>query len=298
MKNTLRIALPLGDAGRGQAAALCLSRRAAVARARARALRALGQAYAQPACEAVLHPEDVIASSLQIPALPARQAAAVRSVLEPMILGDMDDLAIGHGARGRWQRGLAWTPREPLRRAWALLANMAARTRADRAADAGTRDRRAARTRRSALASAAPSWSLATPQWAPTRVSRWRPVWRWTAIALRDLAGRLNLYAAQARRGPLIADARARRARMDALRQTGFVVGRRGARHGPGHALRRRPRRLSYADHALTLTLADAGEQAQRVAETPALVQQAAALGLKLERGDKDATWRITPAQP
>ena len=30
----------------------------------------------------------------------------------------------------------------------------------------------------------------------------------------------------------------------------------------------------------------------------PALVQQAAALGLKLERGDKDATWRITPAQP
>ncbi len=56
--------------------------------------------------------------------------------------------------------------------------------------------------------------------------------------------------------------------------------------------------RLSYADHALTLTLADAGEQAQRVAETPALVQQAAALGLKLERGDKDATWRITPAQP
>ena len=44
---------------------------AAVAR-RASWLRALGQAYAQPACEAVLHPEDVIASSLQIPALPKR----------------------------------------------------------------------------------------------------------------------------------------------------------------------------------------------------------------------------------
>ena len=101
MKNTLRIALPLGDAGRGHAAALCLvPTGAAVARGRASQLRALGQAYAQPACEAVLHPEDVIASSLQIPALPkARQAAAVRSVLEPMILGDMDDLAIGHGPR-------------------------------------------------------------------------------------------------------------------------------------------------------------------------------------------------------
>ena len=75
-------------------------RRGRCARQGELALRALGQAYAQPACEAVLHPEDVIASSLQIPALPkARQAAAVRSVLEPMILGDMDDLAIGHGPR-------------------------------------------------------------------------------------------------------------------------------------------------------------------------------------------------------
>ena len=56
LKNTLRIALPLGDAGRGHAAALCLVRPARPLRGSELALRALGQAYAQPACEAVLHP--------------------------------------------------------------------------------------------------------------------------------------------------------------------------------------------------------------------------------------------------
>ena len=172
-------------------------------RAAGAALRALGQAYAQPACEAVLHPEDVIASSLQIPALPkARQAAAVRSVLEPMILGDMDDLAIGHGPRAAdGSVALAWTPREPLRRAWALLGEHGLRVRAliapqtlEPVADAPLREPGDPRWQ-----AAAPSWSLATPQWAPTRVSRWRPVWRWTAIACAIWLGGLNLYATQLR---------------------------------------------------------------------------------------------------
>ena len=128
----------------------------------------------------------MIASSLQIPALPARQAAAVRSVLEPMILGDMDDLAIGHGPRAAdGSVALAWTPREPLRRAWALLGEHGLRVRAliapqtlEPVTDAPLREPGDPRWQ-----AAAPSWSLATPQWAPTRVSRWRPVWRWTAIA-------------------------------------------------------------------------------------------------------------------
>ena len=299
---------------------------AAVARAAGReAARALGQAYAQPACEAVLHPEDVIASSLQIPALKARQAAAVRSVLEPMILGDMDDLAIGHGPRAAdGSVALAWTPREPLRRAWALLGEHGLRVRAliapqtlEPVADAPLREPGDPRWQ-----AAAPSWSLATPQWAPTRVSRWRPVWRWTAIACAIWLGGLNLYATQLRgearslqtqmreqvqkaypRLPVVLDP-ARQARQGWTRCSPDRVRRRPATsrwRAPRQAMpfaADRVARLSYADHALTLTLADAGEQAQRVAETPALVQQAAALGLKLERGDKDATWRITPGQP
>ena len=246
-------------------------RRGRCARQGELALRALGQAYAQPACEAVLHPEDVIASSLQIPALPkARQAAAVRSVLEPMILGDMDDLAIGHGPRAAdGSVALAWTPREPLRRAWALLGEHGLRVRAliapqtlEPVADAPLREPGDPRWQ-----AAAPSWSLATPQWAPTRVSRWRPVWRWTAIACAIWLGGLNLYATQLRgearslqtqmreqvqkaypRLPVVLDrAPGAPGAGRAARQTGFVVGRRlpaaGARHGPGHALRRRPRR-------------------------------------------------------
>ena len=226
-------------------------RRGRCARQGELALRALGQAYAQPACEAVLHPEDVIASSLQIPALPkARQAAAVRSVLEPMILGDMDDLAIGHGPRAAdGSVALAWTPREPLRRAWALLGEHGLRARADRAADAGTRGRRAAaRTRRSALAGcrailvaghaamgADPRLALASG----VALDRDR---------LRDLAGRPEpVCHAVARRSPLIADTDARTSAEGlpqaargagsrapgapgagrAARQTGFVVGRR-----------------------------------------------------------------------
>ena len=176
----------------------------------------------------------------------------------------------GHRPRParRWQRGAGLTPREPLRRAWALLGEHGLRVRADRAADAGTRGRRAAaRTRRSALAGCRAIRSLATPQWAPTRVSRWRPVWRWTAIACAIWLGGLNLYATQLRgESPLIdTDARTSAEGLPqaargagsrapgapgagrAARQTGFVVGRRlpaaGARHGPGHALRRRPRR-------------------------------------------------------
>ena len=149
-------------------------------------------------------------------------------------------------------------------------------------------------------------------------------MWRWTAIACAIWLGGLNLYATQLRgearslqtqmreqvqkaypRLPVVLDpARQARQELDALlaRQGSSSAGdflplaRATAQAMPFAA--DRVARLSYADHALTLTLADAGEQAQRVAETPALVQQAAALGLKLERGDKDATWRITPAQP
>ncbi|WYX08273.1 hypothetical protein WJ978_20180 [Achromobacter xylosoxidans] len=86
-------------------------------------LQALGQAYPQTACEAVLHPSDVIATTVQLPAVAkARLNAAVLGALEPLVLSDLDDLAIGHGPRGAdGNVALAWAPREPVRRAWSLL---------------------------------------------------------------------------------------------------------------------------------------------------------------------------------
>ena len=125
----------------------------------------------------------------------------MRSVLEPMILGDMDDLAIGHGPRAAdGSVALAWTPREPLRRAWALLGEHGLRVRADRAADAGTRGRRAAaRTRRSALAGCRAILVAGHAAMGADPRLALASVWRWTAIACAIWLGGLNLYATQLR---------------------------------------------------------------------------------------------------
>jgi general secretion pathway protein L len=162
------------------------------------------------------------------------------------------------------------------------------------------------------------------PQLAPARVSAWRPAWRWGAAAAVVWIGGLNLYASQ-----LQAEADALRNGMhaqvlaafpdlpvvlDPPRQAQQGLDALQANRGAANAADFLPlaraaaqalpfaadkvARLGYAEQALTLQLADAGEQSQRVAETPALIQQAAALGLKLERGDNDTTWRIVRAQP
>ena len=243
---------------------------AAVARARAswRCARSARPMRNRPARRCCTRGRDrVLAAD---PALPkARQAAAVRSVLEPMILGDMDDLAIGHGPRAAdGSVALAWTPREPLRRAWALLGEHGLRVRAliapqtlEPVTDAPLRTRRSALASRRAILVAGHAAMGADPRLAlasGVALDRDR---------LRDLAGRPEpVCRAVARRGPhcdtdartsaegLPQAARGAGCRAPgapgagrAARQTGFVVGRRlpaaGARHGPGHALRRRPRR-------------------------------------------------------
>ncbi|MGE8657243.1 MAG: type II secretion system protein GspL [Achromobacter sp.] len=330
MKNALRIALPpLAELGPGSVLPYAwFDRRGRCARQGELTLPALGQAYPQAACEAVLHPADVIAATVQVPAVAkARFAAAVRGALEPLVLSDLDDLAIGHGPRAAdGQVPLAWAPREPVRRAWSLLhaqglrahALIAPQTLAPGAA-APLRDPADPR-----WLAPSPPWSLAMPQLAPASVSRWRPVWRWSAVAALVWIGGLNLHAAQLRGEaqalredmrrqvlaafpdvPVVLDpARQAQQGLDALRN------RRGAANAGDFlplaraAARTLPfaadnvARLAYGDQTLTLQLADAGAQAQRVAETPALIQQAAAQGLKLERGDTDNTWRITRSQP
>ena len=162
------------------------------------------------------------------------------------------------------------------------------------------------------------------PQLAPARVSRWRPVWRWSAAAAAVWIAGLNIHAAQLgaeadalKNGmrqqvlaafpdlPVVLDpARQAQQGLDALQANRgaasaadfLPLARAAAQTLPFAA--DKVARLTYADQALTLQLVDAGEQAQRVAETPALIQQAAALGLKLERGDTDNTWRILRKQP
>ena len=330
MKNILRIALPpLDEFGAGSLLPYAwFDRRGRCARQGELTLEAMGHAFPHAACEAVLHPADVIAANVQIPAVArARFAAAVHSALEPLVLSDLDALAIGHGPRSAdGTVPLAWAAREPVRRAWGLLNAQGLRAHALIAPQALGPDT-AAPLRDPAdprWLAPTPSWSLAMPQLAPARVSAWRPVWRWGAAAAVVWIGGLNLYASQ-----LQAEADALRNGMraqvlaafpdlpvvlDPPRQAQQGLDALQANRGAANAADFLPlaraaaqalpfaadkvARLGYAEQALTLQLADAGEQSQRVAETPALIQQAAALGLKLERGDNDNTWRIVRAQP
>ncbi|WP_454694348.1 type II secretion system protein GspL [Achromobacter aegrifaciens] len=330
MKNILRIALPpLDEFGAGSLLPYAwFDRRGRCARQGELTLEAMGHAYPHATCEAVLHPADVIAASVQIPAVArARYAAAVHSALEPLVLSDLDSLAIGHGPRAAdGTVPLAWAAREPVRRAWSLLSAQGLRAHAliapqtlDTGSAAPLRDPGDPRWQ-----APTPSWSLAMPQLAPARVSAWRPVWRWGAAAALVWIGGLNLYASQLQseadalrdgmRAQVLAAFPDLPVVLDPPRQAQQGLDTLQANRGAANAADFLPlarasaqalpfaadkvARLGYADQALTLQLADAGEQSQRVAETPALIQQAAALGLKLERGDNDNTWRIVRAQP
>ncbi|WP_185805574.1 type II secretion system protein GspL [Achromobacter denitrificans] len=330
LKNILRLALPaLADFGEDSPLPYAwFDRRGRCTRQGELTLRALGHAYPQAACEAVLHPADVIATTVHIPDVArARFAAAVHSALEPLVLSDLDALAIGHGPRGAdGAVPLAWAAREPVRRAWSLLNAQGLRAYAliatqTLAPDASTPLRDPADPR---WLAPSPSWSLAMPRLAPARASRWRPVWRWSAAAAVVWIAGLNGYASQLRAEadalrdgmrrqvlaafpdlPVVLDpARQAQQGLDALQADRGAAGagdflplaRAAAQALPFAA--DKVARLTYADQSLTLQLADAGEQSQRVAETPALIQQAAALGLKLERADSDHTWRVTRAQP
>ncbi|KRC71000.1 GspL periplasmic domain protein [compost metagenome] len=330
MKNTLRIALPaLAEFSADSPLRYAwFDGRGRCARQGELALQAMGHAYPHAACEAVLHPSDVIATTVQIPGVArARFAAAVYSALEPLVLSDLDALAIGHGPRAAdGSVPLAWSPREPVRRAWGLLNAHGLRARALIApqtlapeTSAPLRDPADPR-----WLAPSPSWSLAMPQLAPARVSRWRPAWRWSAAAAVVWIAGLNIHAARLqdeadalRNGmreqvlaafpdlPVVLDpARQAQQGLDALQANrgaasagDFLPLARAAAQALPFAADK-VARLSYADQALTLQLADAGEPSQRVAETPALIQQAAALGLKLERADTDNTWRIVRNQP
>ena len=340
MKNTLRIALAALDELSADTPLpyAWFDRRGRCAQQGELSLRAMGNAYPEAHCEAVLHPADVIATTVQIPAVAkARFAAAVHGALEPLVLSDLDTLAIGFGPRAAdGTVPLAWSPRVLVRRAGtlineqglrlvALIAPQALISAAEPSLpDPAPLDQPLRDPADPRWHAPSPSWSLAMPQLAPTRVSRWRPVWRWGAAAAVVWIAGLNIHASQLRGEadaltagmrqqvlaafpdlPVVLDPpRQAQQGLDALQANRgaasaadfLPLARAAAQTLPFAA--DKVAKLTYADQALTLQLADADDKAQRVAETPALIQQAAALGLKLERGDTDNTWRILRKEP
>ena len=318
MKNILRLALPaLADFGEDSPLPYAwFDRRGRCARQGELTLRALGHAYPQAACEAVLHPADVIATTVPSrrrprPLRPPVPALGTAGAERPGRPG-----AIGHGPRRR-RRAAGLGGARTVRRAWSLLNArrparlqlIATQTLAPdapapnaSAPDASTPLRDPADPR---WLAPSPSWSLAMPRLAPARASRWRPVWRWSAAAAVVWIAGLNGYASQLRAEadalrdgmrrqvlaafpdlPVVLDpARQAQQGLDALQANRGAAGagdflplaRAAAQALPFAA--DKVARLTYADQSLTLQLADAGEQSQRAAETPALIQQAAALG-------------------
>ncbi|OZI55893.1 type II secretion system protein GspL [Bordetella genomosp. 4] len=207
VKNTLRIALPpLAEWTDSTPLAYAwLDRQGRVARGGGLPATELAAAFAQARTQVVLHPDDVIVATINVPAVPAnRYAAAVRGILEGLVLGDMDGLAIGHGKRAADGTAIvAWTPREALRSAWQRLSAAGLSVQAfyplqvwsdqpciDQAAPLHTiEDPR--------WQAPNPGWSLAVPQLAPRQPSRWRGAAAWMAGAALIWIVGLNIYALQ-----------------------------------------------------------------------------------------------------
>ncbi len=335
MKNTLRIALP-ALAELTPAASLAYAwfdRQGRCARSGELAGAALATAFPGARVEAVLTPADAIVTTVQVPAVPGRVlTAAVRGALEPLLLSDMEDLAIGHGPRAADSTvTVAWTARAPLAQAWRLLAQTGLRVDALLPAqlvlppDDATPERMLTLPADARWRHDAPRWSLALPALSPRQVSPWRaPLWWGAAAAAIWIVG-FNVHAARLR-----GEARLLRADMESQVRSAFpdipvVVdplrqaeqGRNALLAGQGSSSNSdfvplalatagalpfaagHTAALHYADDAITLTLdgTDAKDPDQ-LTQAPAMAQAAAALGLRIEKQDTPLTWRISRSQP
>lgn len=208
MKNHLRLALPPLTSLRPESliAFALLDRNATVLRSGELQLSQLASAVPAAGVQAILHPDDAVIVTLNVPALSGnRLDLAVQSLVESMALSDTDALCIIHGPRQENGSAIvAWTDREPLLRAWRTLAeaglNIQQITPLPLALPAQDPDR----NRQLTLPADArwsqplPKWSFARPEWRPAADQRrWRAPLAWTAVAAAVWIIGLNVYAAQ-----------------------------------------------------------------------------------------------------
>lgn len=330
MKNTLRLALPrLADL---DAHALLdyawFDRKGACTQRGQLNAAALGASFAQVRSEAVLHPDDAIAATVQVPAVPhARFGQAVRSALEPLVLSQLDDLAIGHNTRAPdGSVMVVWSARDPLRRAWQLLSTHGLRVQAIIAPQTLVPESGAALNDPTdpRWLAPTPKCSLALSELAPEQPSRWRSTWPWAALAALVWIGGINVYASQLRHEANTLQATMHKqvgeafpelpVIMDPLRQAQQGLDALQASAGAANAADFLPlaraaaqvlpfasdnvAHLHFSDQAITLQFAQSAKDSQHLADTPAMLQHAAAAGVRLERVDNDNTWRIVRSQP
>jgi len=198
MKYQLRVALPpLGELmASSPVTFVLLDRHLSVQRCGELPLDTLANALPHRRVHAILHPKDAVVVHVDIPPLPAaRMDAAVHSRIEPMTLSSPKELCIAHGRRSPdGQVPVAWTSRRPLEAAWRLMHDSGltvsafiptelALPVADPHPDQPLRLPVDAR-----WTAPLPTWSLARPQWQPTRKAR-----RWTT-ALASCGGAVAIW--------------------------------------------------------------------------------------------------------
>ncbi|OZI71892.1 GspL/Epsl periplasmic domain-containing protein [Bordetella genomosp. 12] len=285
--------------------------------------QALATAFRNAPAEAVLHPEDAIAAEIAVPALGrTRHAAVVRGALEPLVLGDLNDLAIGYSpANADGKVAVAWSTRTAIAQACALLASQGMPLRAIVPTQAWGAGPALETDGDARWHHPSPGWSLELPRVAQGRPSPWRAPLRLGALAVALWVLGLNLYARQ-----LAAEAQGLRETMTARVQQAFhlpvvIDPLRQAQQGL-QALRQdrkggddllalardaatllpqaqdKLKQLNYTGQALTLQWQPPADVAADPAAMAQSLQQAAALGLQIEQQDNKPIWRITRKQP
>ncbi|AZV94293.1 hypothetical protein CBF45_11625 [Bordetella sp. J329] len=208
MKNHLRLALPPLASLRPEShvAFALLDRNGTVLRSGELQLAQLASAVPAPGVQAILHPGDAVIVTLNVPALSGnRLDLAVQSLVESMALSDTDALCIIHGPRQENGSAIvAWTDREPLLRAWRLLAeaglNVQSLTPLPLALPAQDkeRERQLSLPADERWRQPLPKWSFARPEWRPAADQRrWRAPLAWVAGAAALWILGLNIHAAQ-----------------------------------------------------------------------------------------------------
>lgn len=122
----LRLELPrLAQVHAGTPVRFALVQGGAVSRAGELPLAQLALALPAIPAAAILHPADATLAHATLPPLPAhRLAAALAGTIEPLVLGDVDSLALAHGPRAAsGATPVAWADRALLARAWSTLAD-------------------------------------------------------------------------------------------------------------------------------------------------------------------------------
>ena len=211
MKYQLRVALPpvVELTAHSPLPFVLLDRHLAVQRCGELPLESIAAALPYSRIHAILHPDDAVVVSVDMPPLPAsRMDAAVQARIEPMTLNAPQELCIAYGRRNQdGKLPVAWTSRRRLEAAWRLLhesgltvAALVPTALAVPPADPHP-DRPLRLPADARWTAPLPTWSLARPQWQPARrTRRWAgALMCWGGAAAIWLLG-LNIYAYQLER--------------------------------------------------------------------------------------------------